>query len=411
MRPQFFTITTTGLSAIAVAQLGTVGATLAALAHFGAGIAPLAVALLVSLVLLNTGLVLLYRRYKSLQEASRRLSLLAEMNVQVNREILLNEDIERIYRTILDYLFSVFNTASTGSVLILDTEGYLRFVASRGFTEEFVGNFHLKLQDSFLYQVTGGAIKEARLITKDDFRHVETVFKPGQWEYKSVISAPLFVGDRLFGLLNLDSPVSGTYDASDVAIVERFRTQIEVVLLARERYTANIKRYQVDSLTGLLTRRYFEDLFKMTLDRAMRHKDVFVVALFDVDNLKSVNDTHGHLAGDQMLLAVATALRASCRNTDIMGRLGGDEFVASYHHSALSEMDKSIAAIRSKLRAKPVRLGDTELRLSFSYGLAHFPEDGCTQEALLAAADKHLYEMKANRKSARPSGLLERSSG
>jgi diguanylate cyclase (GGDEF)-like protein len=313
----------------------------------------------------------------------------------VNREILLNEDIELIYRTILNYLFSVFDTATTGSVLILGDDGFLRFAASRGFTEEFVDKFHLRLEDCFLYQITEGVIKDTRLITREDFLRIETVFKPGEWEYKSVISAPLFVGDRLFGMLNLDSPVSGTYDIQDVEIVERFRTQIEVGLLARERYTTNIKRYQVDALTGLLTRRYFEDLFKITLERALRHKDSFVVALFDLDGLKAVNDTFGHLAGDQMLLSIANALRASCRNSDIIGRLGGDEFIASYHFTEIRTIEKCIAGIRAKLRSKPVRFGDTEYRPSFSYGLARFPEDGMDQQSLTAVADKRLYAMKS----------------
>lgn len=382
----------------ALAQLGIVVAGLMALFFFGPDFVPLAVLILISLGLLNAGLVLVYRRFRVLEESSRRLSLLAEMNVQVNREILLNEDIELIYRTILNYLFLVFNTASTGSVLILSEDGYLSFAASRGFTEEFVSKFRLKLEDSFLYQLTGGVIKKARLITREDFLRIETVFKPGRWEYKSVISAPLFVGDRLFGILNLDSAVSGAHDARDVEIVERFRTQIEVVLVARERYTLNIKRYQVDSLTGLLTRRYFEDLFKISLDRALRHQESFVVALFDVDGLKTVNDTFGHLAGDHMLLTVANALRASCRNSDIIGRLGGDEFIASYQLTDSRFMEKSITSIRSALRSKPMRFGEREYRLSFSYGLARFPQDGADLESLMATADLRLYAMKSAEK-------------
>ena len=362
----------TGLAAFVLAQLGILAAVLFSM-H------PAAV--LASLLLLNAGAVLAYRQFRTLQESSRRMGLLAEMNVQVNREILLNEDIELIYRTILNYLFSVFNTATTGSVLILGDDGHLTFAASRGFSEAFVSKFHLKLEDCFLYQVTGGAIKDARLITKNDFVGIETVFKPGIWEYQCVITAPLFVGDRLFGLLNLDSPVSGTYDARDVEIVERFRTQIEIGLLARERYTTNIQRYQVDSLTGLLTRRYFEDLLKLSMERSVRNQEEFVLALFDVDGLKLLNDAHGHLAGDQMLLSVANALRMSCRASDIIGRLGGDEFIACYHQTDARKMDKSIASIRSRLRAKPLRIQETELRLSFCYGLARFPQDGSDLES------------------------------
>ena len=385
----------TAYGVLAMAQLGILAVCVVSLARFGQAWTPWAVVVLLSLVLLNAGLVLVHRRFTSLKESSRRLKLLAEMNVRVNREILLNEDIELIYRTILNYLFSVFNRASTGSVLILGNDGYLTFAASRGFTEEFVNNFHLKLEDCFLYQATGGHIEGTRLITIEDFQRIETVFKPGEWEYRSVISAPLFIGDRLFGILNLDSPVSGTYNTHDVAIVEQFRTQIEIGLLARERYTTNIRRYQVDALTGLFTRRYFEDLFKVALDRAVRQQESFVLALFDVDNLKGTNDTLGHLAGDQMLLAIANALRASCRYSDIMGRLGGDEFIACYHQSEVGVMDKNLASIRTRLRTKPTWLGDQECTLSFSYGLATFPQDGTTQDALIAAADQRLYAMKS----------------
>ena len=157
----------------------------------------------------------------------------------------------------------------------------------------------------------------------------------------------------------------------DVEIVERFRTQIEICLLAGERYTTNDKRYQVDVITGLLTRRYFEDLLRLSLDQVTRHQDCFVLALFDVDELKYVNDTYGHLAGDQMLLSVPNVLRASCRNSDVIGRLGGDEFIASYHLIDIKAMEKNIANIRNRLRACTTRLGDTEHRLSFTYGLAH----------------------------------------
>ena len=365
-----------------------------ALLAYGAGFAPMALALAVGLLLIGVGLYKAYCHVQDMQEESRRMSLIAEMNVQVNREILLNEDIELIYRTILNYLFSVFEKATTGSILILGEDRVLTFAASRGFTEEFVNRFRLRLEDTFLYQATGGDIKHARLITREDFLRLETIIKPEEWEYKSVISAPLFVGDRLFGLLNLDSPVSGTYDREDVEIVERFRTQIEVGLLARERYTANIKRYQVDPLTGLLTRRYFEDLFKRSLDRAVRQKETFVLALFDLDKLKTVNDTLGHLAGDQMLLAIANGVRTSCRQSDIIGRLGGDEFIACYYDSDWKVMDKNIAAIRAKVRAKPLRFGESEFSVSFSYGLAKFPEDGADYESLVAVADKRLYAMK-----------------
>lgn len=390
----------TGFILIAIAQLALVITGLMAFSPGGLNSLALAVVLVLVLMLLTTGLLCFRANFRALGESSRRLKLLAEMNVQVNRDVLLNEDIELIYRTILDYLFSIFDKVTSGSILILNDDGYLDFAASRGFPEEYVKRFHLKLEDSFLYQATKGQIRETLLFTQDDFSQLVILFRPGDWEFKSIISAPLFLGDRLFGTLNLDSDQFGIFNAEDVAIVERFRAQIEVCLLARERYRSNIERYHVDSLTGLFTRRYFEDLFSVSLERALRYEEVFVVALFDTDGLKRANDTLGHLAGDQVLLSIASALRASCRKSDIMGRFGGDEFIALYHVSEAETIEKSIANILSTIRVKPLSFSGKEFRLSFSYGLASFPKDGTNLDCLTAVADKRLYEMKSRHKSA-----------
>ncbi len=385
------------LATLVVAELGVLLAVALTLSQFGPDFRPLAALIVGSLLLVNAAIWLSYPRFQALKESSRRLGLLAEMNVQVSREILVNEDIELIYRTVLNYLFSVFKTATSGSVLVLGTDDCLTFAASRGFSEEFVNGFHIKLEHSFLYQLTEGKITETRLITTEDFSDIRTVLKPENWQYRSVISAPIFVGDRLFGLLNLDSSVDDAYELGDVDIVDRFRTQIEIILLARERYTQDIKSYQVDALTGLFTRRYFEDLFKISLERAIRHQESFVIAMFDVDRLKFVNDNFGHLAGDRMLLFIANALRTACRASDIMGRLGGDEFIACYPLSSVAAMDKSLAGVRSKVRASRLRFADTEHRPSFSYGLASFPDDGSDLESLIASADSRLYGMKSQR--------------
>ena len=392
-----------GLVCAAIAQAGIGAAALLCLALVGTETVrtvPTALLILACLLFANVGLIFLYLRFRSLRESSRRMQLLADMNVQVNRDILLNENIELIYRTILDYLFGIFNTVNTGSILILGNDGYLTFAASRGFTEEYVRDFRLKLEDAFLYQETKGRITETRLITSETLARLVTMFEPGDWEYNSVISAPIFVGNRLFGILNLDSDQPGTFSERDTVIVERFRAQIEVCLLAREQYRANIERYHVDSLTGLFTRRYFEDLFAVSLDRASRYNERFVVAIFDIDRLKYVNDTFGHLAGDQMLLMIASAIRASCRKSDVIGRFGGDEFIALYHGSDKETMEKNIAGILSALRAKSVNFGEKEHRLSFSYGLALFPDDGKSLEELTAVADGHLYAMKSEHKKA-----------
>jgi diguanylate cyclase (GGDEF)-like protein len=119
--------------------------------------------------------------------------------------------------------------------------------------------------------------------------------------------------------------------------------------------------------------------------------------MFDVDKLKHVNDTFGHLAGDQMLLAIANHLRSTSRTSDMVGRFGGDEFIAFYPLSAKLEMDRNLSRTRSRVRSSRLKFGNVEHSPSFSYGLAHYPEDGTDLESLTAHADSQLYEMKSQK--------------
>ena len=386
-----------GFVLIVIAQLGLLVSIGLTLAIYGREFSALAAIVAFSLLCVNAGLAHHYLYLRRTAEATRRLRLLAEMNVEVNREILLNEDIELIYRTILDYLFQLFKNVSTGSILIVDDDGNLRFSAWRGFTDDYAKNFCLKLEESFLFQDTNGRPTETRLIEQATIQRMLTRFDPGDWQYKSVISAPLFMGDRIFGLLNLDSDHAGTFNADDAHTVERFRNQIEVGLLARERYRTSIERSHLDALTGLFTRRYFEDLFASTLGRANRYAESFVLALFDTDRLKHVNDHFGHLAGDQLLLSIANALRASCRKSDIIGRFGGDEFIAVYYLTDTEQIERNIESVLAKLRAAPASFADADFRPSFSYGFARYPDDGDDLETLTAVADRRLYAMKSAR--------------
>ena len=359
---------------------------------------PEMVSLAVFLLFLIGGLFLFSAALRASQKIARRLSLLAEMSLQTNRAILLNEDIGLIYETILNYLFRIFDNVKYGSVLVLGDDGYLTFASSRGFSEEFVSSFKLRVEDSFIYRDSNGKIDRARLISRKALENRGVDLPPAQWQYKSVISAPLFADKRLFGLLNLDSEKGRVFVSEDVDIVEQFTAQIEVCLLARGRYRSHIERAHADSLTGLYTRRHFEDLFRMEVAKAERFGETFILAMFDADDLKKTNDAFGHQAGDRMLVAIAEALRAGHRKTDILGRFGGDEFIALYHASSPESMERNLAAVMDEVRTQTVMFEGNRIPVSFSFGLARFPEEGTDLDALIAVADRKLYAMKRDRR-------------
>jgi diguanylate cyclase (GGDEF)-like protein len=145
-----------------------------------------------------------------------------------------------------------------------------------------------------------------------------------------------------------------------------------------------------DPLTGILNRRGFTDVAQRELERAQRYGRPMALAFVDVRGLKTVNDTRGHQAGDELLRQVAMLLTESSRSHDVVGRIGGDELAVLLTEQGVEGMAAVMGRVRSQLPATRAALGfDHDWDLTI--GMAVFPRDGDSLEALLAAADRRLY--------------------
>lgn len=147
-----------------------------------------------------------------------------------------------------------------------------------------------------------------------------------------------------------------------------------------------------DHLTGLLQRRPFLERVDEELGRADPARSVLSVAIFDVDEFKRFNDSFGHLAGDHALEGIAAQLRLAVRTTDLVARYGGEEFVIAF-----PRMDVQLALERVTdlcKRVADVGLGPGGERMTLSAGVASWPADGASFEAVLNAADQRLYTAK-----------------
>ncbi|KDE39811.1 Sensory box/GGDEF family protein [Nitrincola lacisaponensis] len=149
-----------------------------------------------------------------------------------------------------------------------------------------------------------------------------------------------------------------------------------------------------DPLTGLANRRLLMDRLEQLLNQAQRYQHTLAVIFLDLDGFKPVNDRWGHEMGDQLLQAVAERLQSHLRNSDTLARIGGDEFVVLMPHAE----QKAVSHVAEKLIQaieQPFQLGDIEIRISTSLGVARYPQDGDSASALLQKADRAMYAHKS----------------
>jgi len=149
-----------------------------------------------------------------------------------------------------------------------------------------------------------------------------------------------------------------------------------------------------DFLTGLPNRVLLNDRFTMALAQAHRNKHRLAIVAIDLDRFKSVNDTLGHQAGDDLLKGIAKRLKESVRSSDTVARMGGDEFLLlmpELHMTgdAIKIIEKIAAAFK-----EPFVIEGSRLNMSASMGLAIYPDDGEDMEALMRKSDDAMYNIK-----------------
>ena len=165
-------------------------------------------------------------------------------------------------------------------------------------------------------------------------------------------------------------------------------TEIELLQVALKEQTIR------DSLTGCFNRRYLDETLERELWRSRRESYPLALVILDLDHFKEINDTYGHLAGDEVLRTVAKTLQDDTRHEDVLCRYGGEEFVVLMPHMPLSVAADRAEHWRQRIAELRISFGGAELRVTASLGVAGYPDHGRTPDELTQFADLALYMAK-----------------
>jgi diguanylate cyclase (GGDEF)-like protein/PAS domain S-box-containing protein len=189
-------------------------------------------------------------------------------------------------------------------------------------------------------------------------------------------------GQSIWGLMNL-TMVGDRIHTTVVDISDRKRAEEQIEFHAYH-----------DVLTHLPNRKLFTDRLTQSISRARRSAKPLAVMFVDLDHFKSINDTLGHEAGDELLLEMAIRLRDNVREDDTVARLGGDEFTIILAELRQPEDAVNVAEKIIKAVEQPLSIAGTSIEVSASIGIALYPDDGSDAESLLRNADSAMYRAK-----------------
>lgn len=213
-----------------------------------------------------------------------------------------------------------------------------------------------------------------------------------------IILSVFIVSITLF--INVIAIDSFTFSGESIIyVLLRLTTYILVSLLVinyRRVHNSEFVMASTDSLTGLSnSRSFYLDLANEIL-RSIRYKHVFSLSYIDIDNFKKINDSIGHLKGDELLISVANCLVSSLRKTDIIARLGGDEFSVIFPETSQAEVKSAFAKASEELRTKMLSKG---WNVSFSVGIVTFETLPTDLKEAMKIADELMYSVKNNKKN------------
>jgi diguanylate cyclase (GGDEF)-like protein len=292
---------------------------------------------------------------------------------------------------------SVQQMTQAGAAIVELAEGEdMVYRAATGFASSCLG-LRLKREGS----LTGLCIQNGQILICSDAETDNRVDREAcrRVGLRSMVVSPLFFRHSPVGVLKIASPRPDAFREQDLAVLDSISELIASAMFHAARMEEGELYYKAthDSLTGLANRALFYDRLRQRMALARRNGVSFGLLSFDMDGLKTINDTHGHQAGDAALREVANRIKSISRASDTFARLGGDEFAM-----ILTEVHNRDGALQTASRVEqalyePFQFENWRLRLGVSVGHALFPLDGDAIDPLLDVADRVMYQTKRSR--------------
>ena len=351
---------------------------------------------------------------KYLKEIIYRDNQIKKLNVKVNRFIELNSRylsfmlkiptiIQRLNSTLKLENIALSIMELVNDIVITDkVEIYLFDQASNRLKKVSIDSQPQQKQVSYALGegLVGAAAEHRFVMAREHFKRIDSP-KPGNHNLMPDFSlaVPIIYKERLLGVIGIGEIKEPSGNEGDVLRIiadiagVAFMNQF---VLDKAQHKAN-----TDPLTALYNRNYFFEMAEHLLEKSRDGRTPISIFLLDIDNFKHYNDTHGHDAGDKLLMELSILMRESTRKESTLARYGGEEFIVMLPGIAKEEAFVYAERLRGKIASHPFKHKEQQPLgcVSISGGVASFPEDGDSIYKVIQLADKSLYQAKSEGKN------------
>jgi diguanylate cyclase (GGDEF)-like protein len=261
---------------------------------------------------------------------------------------------------------------------------------------EFIRGLEIALDEHPVLDEALRHCKPVVLNTEHDVRMLNQRFGD-QLDISELGIVPLLNHGEAIGVIVVDNHVSGqSFGIGDLQRILPLANQAAMAIYNANLYHKTQEMAITDGLTGLHNQRFFEEMLNTIYNSTRKHQMPLSMLVIDIDFFKNYNDTNGHLAGNDLLIQLASLLRQSVRKEDLTFRFGGEEFVVLLSSTKKADALRIAEKLRQQIEATVFPHEETQpnQQLTVSIGVSSFPDDKSRPRELFAAADSALYEAK-----------------
>ncbi|MGQ9845618.1 MAG: diguanylate cyclase, partial [Caldisericia bacterium] len=334
-----------------------------------------------TLIIISNMINLSIEKILSLSEIKKRVDSITLLN-NITTYLVSSLDLDEVTKKFVEILKKYFNYEYMG--ILLKEENKLKVIYSVGFKTQ---DFEIDI-DSEKGIVAHTFRSKKTIIVNDVSKDPRFILDANS---KSEMAVPIIFENEVIGIINIESPILNRFTDDDKTLIETLSNTIGIAIMNAKLYEETKKLTILDSLTGLGNYGYLVTSLNKEIEKAKRYNLPVSIIFFDLDNFKRINDNKGHEVGNIILVKVSEIIKENIRCSDYAFRYGGDEFVI-----LLPLTDKLTSRdVAERIRLEVNKTEVAGVKLSASFGVASYPEDGLTYFDLIGKSDKFAYIAKS----------------